>query len=112
MSMVLTEMKDTQRDIKAREEKIQKLATLMSEFVAFQGATSMSMEGTKASDEWLTIKMGELHELAGTKVENPFTRIGERLATRKPNDDEQLKQIWADFWKDVEGEVAKMKSAK
>jgi len=110
MKMVLNEMKETQRDVQEREENIEKLAALMGDLITFVGATSVGFEAGEAQDEWLQIKLNTLSSLSGKRIDNPFSRFTQRLSTRRPGDEAQLKQIWEDYAKDVEAEVQKIKS--
>lgn len=110
MSVVLAEMRDTQRDVQEREEKIRRVAALMGDLVSYIQGTSIGIEGSKAREEWLQIKLKALSSVSGQKLETPFSRLSQRLSTRNPDDEEQLQLIWKEFEKDIEAEVAKLKS--
>ena len=110
MNMVLLEMKETQQDVKKREEKIVKLAASMGDLITFIEATSLTMHRTDAEDEWLKIKLDILSSISDEKIDNPFSRLSSRLSTHRPGDETQRKQIWEDFRKDVEADVQKLKS--
>lgn len=111
MTMVLSEMQETQRDVQKREENIKKLAILMGDLITFVQATKAGIEVTsEVENEWLRVKLDTLSSLSGEKIDNPFSRLAQKRFGPNLIEDEQWSKILLDYQKDVEIELQKIKT--
>lgn len=113
LKIKLRQVEEARADVEERENRVREIAALMGELLTYIGATVIHASGVPENDEWIGIKLSMLENLAGKKIDNPYTRFSNRLALRDADadkHDKELNNIWADLREDVKRDIERLKT--
>ena len=93
LKVKLRKIEETRAEIQKREDRIRQMAGIVGDLVTYLDATSMSAVSIDGSEDWVRQKLQTLTDLSGKPIDNPFSRMLQRLSERKDGDEKQLLEI-------------------
>lgn len=118
MSMVLSEMKETQRDVEVREARIKELAAVSADVVAHMaglGGRLGSADSNRLNRLWLEVRFKRLAALTDSDVGGPAWRFIQKirgLDDEIPEQKELIGKAWQEAYEEIRDELEDQPSAR